>query len=101
MRIVVVLVLAAILAVGIGQRHFSRPAVAQVTTPQTQLPHVGDTPSADQLTIITDPGRYGVATAPRNSHYAVHMGHLVRLNDAGKIISILRPLPKAPVSGRR
>ncbi len=100
-RIALIAALAATGAAGIGHRHLARTAEAQEAAAAPARPEIGATPSANQLQMIEDPGRFGIGPAPRGTHYAVHRGHLIRLNETGKIVSILRPLPDSPRPSRR
>lgn len=52
---------------------------------------VGDTLPADQVHVITSPGRYGLGPEPGGSKYAVAKGKLIRIDpESYKVQSILR-----------
>lgn len=56
---------------------------------------VGDTLKPNQVHIITNPGLYGLGSAPGNSKYAVAKGKLIRINPSNlKVKSILRSQAK-------
>lgn len=96
-KMIVAAMLSALTVAGIvAERDLFPPATAQEAKATPVRPRVGDTPAANQLKMIEDPGRFGMGPGPRGSRYAVYKGHLVRLDaNTGKIMSVLRPLPGA------
>lgn len=58
-------------------------------------PVVGEVPRKGQVRRIGNPGSYGLGGNLAGSFYAIVSGHLVRMDSkSGRIISILRPLPR-------
>ena len=70
--------------------------VASVAAKQpADRPIIGEVPRKGQVRRISNPGSYGLGSDVPGSVYAIVSGHLVRLDKkSGRIISILRPLPK-------
>ncbi|WP_111559074.1 hypothetical protein [Paracoccus sediminilitoris] len=61
-----------------------------------ERPIMGTVPSKGQVQRIRNPGNYGLGNDIAGSIYAIVSGHLVRLDaKTGRIISILRPVPKS------
>ncbi|MFD1483304.1 hypothetical protein [Paracoccus nototheniae] len=61
------------------------------------LPMVGDIPDSTTIQMIDNLGAVGLGPDLPGSRYAVVGGHLVRIEAAsGKILSVLRPLPRMP-----
>ena len=71
--------------------------VASVAAKQpAERPTMGTVPDKGQVQRIRNPGNYGLGNDIAGSNYAIVSGHLVRLDArSGRIISILRPLPKS------
>lgn len=62
----------------------------------SERPTMGTVPSKGQVQRIKNPGNYGLGNDISGSIYAIVSGHLVRLDaKTGRIISILRPLPRS------
>lgn len=87
---------AAILTAAFFAAGFSNPSQARDTGSEgaglagSQF-SVGETLRPDEIHIIRNPGRYGLATAPRGSLYAVAAGKLIRIDAQSlQVRSILR-----------
>ncbi|RJE79968.1 hypothetical protein [Paracoccus sp. JM45] len=95
-----ILVAAMMAGLGIASLSASMPDSMRVTEvvakPVRERPVIGDVPAPAQVTVIGNPGTYGLGSELRGSSYAVVSGHLVRIDrKTGRILSILRPLPQA------
>jgi len=93
-----ILVATMMAGLGIASLSASMPDSMRVTEvvakPVRERPVIGDVPA--QVTVIGNPGTYGLGSELRGSSYAVVSGHLVRIDrKTGRILSILRPLPQA------
>lgn len=76
------------------------PAPAAVIDQGAQssaAPLVGAVPDTDTVRMIDNLGNVGLGPELPGSRYAVVGGYLVRLDTSdGKILSVLRPLPRMP-----
>ncbi|WP_108502841.1 hypothetical protein [Paracoccus indicus] len=94
------IIVATLLAgLGLGTLTTYAPDALRVTSVAAKQPAdrpiIGEVPGNGQVRRISNPGSYGLGSEIAGSVYAIVSGHLVRLDKkSGRIISILRPLPR-------
>lgn len=93
-RIAIGLAVIAAVAILVSLDLTHRPALADEGV---VAPVVGEIPAPGAVQMIDNLGAVGLGPELTGSRYAVVAGHLVRIDSAsGKILSVLRSLPRAP-----